>query len=187
MDFRSKRGELPFRDSSIHAHSLLSTLYVSFVQPFNSIHLHHTKQHLQVDVAQKLALGIHHLADRGTLANNTHVHPVIESTKRQRGVVEDVDASRNSVLARLQVLVLPDPPGAIDLSVVQPEHRVSGGDEEISTWVTADGVVATGVDTVEAVEEGCAVNDTLHGVLEGAHFLVVGDQVGDTGIGEPAG
>lgn len=71
--------------------------------------------------------------------------------------------------------------------MVQPEHGVSRGDEEVSTGVAADGVVTTGVDAIEAVEEGCAVNDTLHGVLEGAYGLVVGDQVGDTGIGEPAG
>lgn len=149
------------------------------------MHLHRSKQHLQVDVAHELALGVHHVANRGALSASTHVQPVIESSKRQRWVVEEVDASANGVLARLQVLVLPHPPGAVDLSVVQPEHGVSGGDEEISTWVTTDGVVSTGVDTEEAILEWYAINDTLHEILEGANGLVVGDQVGDTGIGEP--
>lgn len=166
---------------------ILSRLQVYVIQLFNPVHLHRSKQHLQVDVAHKLALGIHHLANRGALSASTHLQPVIESAKRQRWVVEEVDASSNGVLASLQVLVLPDPPGAIDLSVVQPEHGVSGGDEEVSTGVATDGVVTTSVDTEEAVEEGHAVNDTLHSVLEGADFLVVGDQVGDTGIGEPLG
>lgn len=143
-------------------------------------------QPLQVDVAHESVLGIHHLANGGALANSTHIHPVVKGTKRQRWVVEDVDATGNGVLTVLQVLVLPDPPGTVDLSVVEPEHGVSGGDEEISTWVTTNGVVTTGVDTVEAIEEGGTVNDTLHGILEGAHGLVVGDQVSDTGIGEPA-
>ena len=70
--------------------------------------------------------------------------------------------------------------------MVQPEHGVSRGDEEVSTGVAADSVVTTSVDTVEAVEEGSAANDTLHGVLEGANGVVVGNKIGDTGISEPA-
>lgn len=149
------------------------------------MNLHCSTQNLQVDVAHKLALGIHHIADSGAFANNAHIQPVIERAKWQRWVVEEVDASANGILARRQVLVLPDPPGAVDLSVVQPEHGVSRGDEEISTGVTTDGVVPTGVDAEEAVLEWCTVNNTLHGVLEGANGVVIPDQVGDKRIGEP--
>jgi hypothetical protein len=36
---------------------------------------------------------------------------------------------------------LPDPPGAVNHAVVEVEKRVTGGSEEIATWVSAHGVV----------------------------------------------
>ena len=61
-----------------------------------------------------------------------------------RGVVQG-DGSSDGVLSVLQILVLPDPPCAVDLCVVQEEGGVSWGGEDVSTWVSADGEVAAGV------------------------------------------
>lgn len=39
--------------------------------------------------------------------------------------------------ARRRVLLLPDPPRAVDVGVVQVERWVAGRDEEVAAWVSA--------------------------------------------------
>lgn len=141
---------------------------------------------LQVDVAHERALRIDNLSNRRAPARSAHLQPIIERAKRRRRVVEHEDAAANGILPRPQILVLPDPPRAIDLCVVQPEHRVTWGDEEVSAGVAADGVVTGGMDAVEAVLEGHAVDDALHDLLEGRDVVVVLDQVCDLLVGAPA-
>ena len=72
---------------------------------------------------------------------------------------------------------MPDPPSAIDLSVVKPESWVSWGDEKVSAWVASDGVVTSSVDTIEAILEHDTVDGTLHVILEGGDLIMLGDQV----------
>jgi hypothetical protein len=58
-------------------------------------------------------------------------------------------------LSVLKILVLPDPPRAIDLCVVEEEGWVSWGCEKVSAWVTTNGEVAacmyTAVEKMELV------------------------------------
>lgn len=71
--------------------------------------------------------------------------------------------------------------------MVKPESWVSWGDEEISTWVTTNRVVASSVNTIEALLEHDTVNGTLHVVLEVDNGVVLGDQVDGLVIGGEAG
>jgi hypothetical protein len=57
-------------------------------------------------------------------------------------LVEEGDGASDGVQAVGRVLVLPDPPDAVDHAVVQEECGVARRGEEISAWVTADGVVS---------------------------------------------
>lgn len=76
----------------------------------------------------------------------------------------------------MQVQVLPDPPGAINHTVVEPESRVTGADEDITGRITAHGVVTATVDADVA-----AAGDTLHVHLEVVDVVVAQDQVHDRG------
>lgn len=78
------------------------------------------------------------------------------------------------------VLVLPDPPGAINLSVMEEECRVSWGSEDVSTWIATDGEVSGGVDSVETSGE-----ITLHGGLEVGDVGVLDDEIGGVLISAP--
>jgi hypothetical protein len=79
-------------------------------------------QVLSVDVAEGTSKGVHGIAlgDVGELSLE-HVaerHGVVEGTVAARRRVQEGDGVSNGVLAVLNVLVLPDPPGTVDLSVV---------------------------------------------------------------------
>ena len=76
----------------------------------------------------------------------------------------------------MQVQVLPDPPSAINHTVVEPERRVTGADEDITARITAHGVVTATVDADVA-----AAGDTLHVHLEVVDVIVAQNQVHDCG------
>lgn len=75
-------------------------------------------------------------------------------------------------LSVLGILVLPDPPRAVDLSVMQEERWFSRRGEEVTTWITSGGEVTSGVDAIEAGRE-----IALHAVLKGEDIVVVGDKI----------
>ena len=145
--------------------------------------------YLQIDVAKWSTGRVNNLTNSCGKAKDAHLKTISQLTITSWWHVHHVDGASNSVARKtsLQVLVLPDPPGTIDLSVVKPESWISWGDEEISTWVTTNGVVTGSVDTVEALLEHDTVNGTLHVVLEVDDGVVLGDQVDGLIIGGEAG
>jgi hypothetical protein len=66
------------------------------------------------------------------------------------GVVQG-NGSSDGILSVLKILVLPDPPCAVDLCMVEEEGWVAWGCENVSAWVTTNSEVAACVYT--AVEE----------------------------------
>lgn len=94
-------------------------------------------------------------------------------------------------------MVLPDPPGTVDLCMVKEEGWISWGGENVSAWVSTDSKVATSVyaterdvlatvklrDHVYVLEASCEVS--LHGCLEGGNVDILCDQVGGVLIGIP--
>ncbi len=104
---------------------------------------------LNIDIAERTRESAHRLRDLNTRVVDTQVDDILQSAVSARGVVVQGDGAGDGVLAVVQVLVLPDPPGAVDLRVVEPEGWVSGGNEDVSAWVTADGEVACGVYAAE--------------------------------------
>lgn len=90
---------------------------------------------------------------------------------RTRRVIQQRARARNRALAMLRVPGLPDRPQPVELRVVQEEHGVAGGGEEIG-HVAADGVVPARVQAQHA-RFGAEVEDVL--------------ECGDVGLGEEGG
>ncbi len=104
---------------------------------------------LNIDIAERTRESAHRLRDLNARVVNSQVDDILQSSVSAGRVVVQGDGAGDSVLAVLQVLVLPDPPGAVDLGMVEEKGWVSGGDEDVSAWVTADGEVACGVYAAE--------------------------------------
>lgn len=136
-------------------------------------------RHLQVDVAKRSTLSVNNIPNSIALSKHTHLQHISQETITRWRLVHHVDGTSNRISREtgIEVLVLPDPPRAIDLSMVKPERRVSRGDEEVSAWVAADGVVPCGVHAEEAVLEHDAVDGALHVILEGGDFIVLCNQI----------
>jgi hypothetical protein len=97
---------------------------------------------LNIDVAEGTCESAHRLRNLNAGIVDTQVDDVLQSSASAGRVVVQGDGAGDGVLAVLQVLVLPDPPGAVDLCVVEEEGRVSA-------WVTTDGEVASRVYAAE--------------------------------------
>ena len=135
-------------------------------------------QELHINVAERSSLCRHHGTDGSIRTIDAQGNGILKcSISAWRAVVQG-DGSSNGVLSVLDILILPDPPSTIDLSVVNPECWVSWRNEDISTWVTTNGEV-TG--SVHAVESGCEVS--LHDGLKAADVGVVGDEIGGVLVG----
>jgi hypothetical protein len=104
---------------------------------------------LNIDVAERTRESAHRLRNLNAGIIYTHVDDILQSSVSAGGVVVQGDRAGDGVLAVLQVLVLPDPPGAVDLCVVEEEGGISWGDEDVSAWVTTDGEVASRVYAAE--------------------------------------
>lgn len=70
--------------------------------------------------------------------------------------VKEGMGSRNVEQAVGGIQILPDPPYAVDLAVVEIESRVAVGEEHITSGITANGHVATKVHALIADERGKA-------------------------------
>jgi hypothetical protein len=73
--------------------------------------------HSDVSIAKLIAQRAHRILDRNLRRKHAQIKEVIKSGIRGVGV-EEGGCADHGVLAGLQVLVLPDPPGAVDLCVV---------------------------------------------------------------------
>ncbi len=104
----------------------------------------------QVEVAQATASGRHDLADgsrRGSIAHVDHVRQPRQGRRRLvgPGLVSIRAGAEVCVPGARETKSLPHGPQTIHLAVVDPEGRVTGRGEEISTGVAADGVVDAAV------------------------------------------
>jgi hypothetical protein len=140
--------------------------------------LPHQLLRLYVDVAEWTSGCAHKIPDRGIRSINTNADNIIKRSVSARWVVLEGDGTTNSVLSVLDVLVLPNPPGPVNLSVVEEEDRVSWGGEDISSWVTSADEVTSGVNTVLTVGKV-----SLHDSLEIRNSGVAADEVGDVLLG----
>ena len=77
-----------------------------------------------VDVAERTSERRHGSSDRDARCIHTKINEVIQSTVPTWRVIVQRDRSRDGVLSVLDVLVLPDPPSAIDLSMMKPESEL---------------------------------------------------------------
>jgi hypothetical protein len=138
--------------------------------------------HLRIDVTERPSKGVASItdSDRGR-TNKSSIDSIIEGgVAAGRGVINS-DGSTDSVLAVLDVQVLPRPPGAVDHGVVEVESRVTGRSEEITSGVTTNGKVTASVNTEETVAE-----IALHASAKGGKILVILDEIGNVGVLCPA-
>ena len=96
---------------------------------------------LDIDIAERTGESAHRLRNLNTRVVDTQVDDVCQSSVAAGRVVVQGDGAGDGILAVLQVLVLPAPPCAVDLGVVEEECWISWGGEEISTWVSTDCVM----------------------------------------------
>jgi hypothetical protein len=155
---------------------LFANIYASHHKRKNKLPSQHLRSN--VDIAEWTSGGASKLSDSDIGSVNTNADKIIKCSISARWVIVESDGTTNSVLSVLDVLVLPDPPGSVDLSVVKEEDRVSWGREDISSWVTSGDEVTGGVNTVLS-----AGKVTLHGGLEIGDGGVAVDEVGDVLLG----
>lgn len=75
---------------------------------------------LCIDVAEVASKRAHRGRNRDVSSIDTKVDGIIQGRISARRVVKQRESAGNGVLAVGQVLVLPNPPCAVDLSVVEP-------------------------------------------------------------------
>ena len=93
-----------------------------------------TESHLCVSVTELITKSAHRASNPDGRRVDTKLNDVIKRRVRGRREVEEGICATDGVLAGLQVLVLPDPPCAIDLRVVQEEVGVTRRGVEVTTW-----------------------------------------------------
>lgn len=132
---------------------------------------------LQVDVAERTRNGTHEIPHSNSLTTSiTNINERVKSSVRRRGAIQESTSARNSIQTLVEVQVLPDPPGAINHTMVEPESRVTRTNKYITRRITAHRVVTTTVDTDTA-----ASGNTLHVHLEVVDIVVAQNQVHDRG------
>lgn len=90
--------------------------------------------HLDVYVAERSVKSAHSVSDGKPWCKDAQIKDVVQcSVSARRAVVQGYGA-RDLGVAVVGVLVLPDPPCAVDLGVVEEEVWVTGRDEDITTY-----------------------------------------------------
>lgn len=125
-----------------------------------------------VNIAELVADRAHSIADPHGRRVDTEIYKIV-----QRGVggwreVEESVRAADRVLAILQILVLPDPPGAINLSVVQEEVWVTRRSVQVTAGISANPEMATSVHADVSCGEV-----SLHPVLEAGDVGTVGEEL----------
>jgi hypothetical protein len=134
--------------------------------------LHLMPRHLCINVAELVANCAHSVPDPHRGRVDTKINQIIECGVSGRREVEDGVRAGNSILAVLQVLVLPNPPRAIDLSVMKEEVGITWRSVQITARVTSNPKVTT---SVHAKVSGWEV--ALHSVLEAENIGAIGDKL----------
>lgn len=130
-----------------------------------------------VNIAELVADRAHSIADPHGRRVDTKIYKIVQCGVGGWGEVEDGVRAGNGVLTLLQVLILPDPPGAINLSVVQEEVGVAWRRVKVAARITADPEMATGVYADVSCWEV-----SLHPVLEAGDVCAVGEKLICTGL-----
>lgn len=133
---------------------------------------------LHVNVAERSSLRRHHGTNCCVGTIDAQCDGIREESVSARWAVVQSDGSGNGVLSVLEILVLPNPPSTIDLSVVKPECWVSWRNKDVSTRVTTDGEVTGCMNAVETTRKV-----TLHDGLEVVDVGVLSDQIGGVLVG----
>jgi hypothetical protein len=95
-----------------------------------------------VDVAKRSTKCTHSIADSDVwYANIRQRHLILQRSIPRWRLVQERERPSNNVGPLRQILVLPDPPHAINHCVVQEEIRIGRGVVEVGPSVTAHGVV----------------------------------------------
>lgn len=147
-------------------------LFFSFFSPSFCLSVDATSclAFLHVDVAVGPGDGADVVAQRRGRRVEAEVHEVVDGGVGARRLVEDGAGAGDLEGAGGGVAqVLPDPPGPVDLAVVQPEERVVGAVEDVAARVAAPGEVPGRVQAEVAVREVA-----LQPVLEGPDRRRVG-------------
>lgn len=139
----------------------------------------HRPLRLKVDVAKRPPSRIKQLTDGPVLGQHTEILHIIKGSIRSIRNAKARQDSRaldnKSPIVRLHIL--PRPEDTINGRVVQVEDRVTGGGEEVTSRITADGVVAAAVHPEVFIGE-VALKAVLEGrdiiALEQVHHLVDG-------------
>jgi hypothetical protein len=96
-----------------------------------------------VDIAKRSTKRTHSIADSDVrYANIRQCHLILQRSIPRRRLVQERERPGNNVGPLRQILILPDPPHAINHCVVQEEIRIGRGVVEVSPRVAAHGVVS---------------------------------------------
>lgn len=99
--------------------------YVQFCHPIHKLQKASKQAHLDVDVAEGSSKCGHGVLDLHGRCVDAEVDVVLQSAVATRWAVVKRDGSRDGGQSSREILVLPDPPRAVDLCVVEVETRMA--------------------------------------------------------------
>lgn len=134
-------------------------------------------------IAPRKTHGTRRLGNGHGRPQQAHIQHIVQLPQRSRRRPGNLgpQVAGDDVGPRRRVQVLPDPPRAINLGMVQPKDRVAGANVKVAAGVARDGEVAP---TVHAQIAGGAV--ALEAVLEGGQIGGLCDEVGRVLVRGPA-
>ena len=104
----------------------------------------------QVNITKRPSHRRHQIPDLSRRASSIpKLDLIIESAIRTRRVVQESPRSSDGVVGELALArrqLLPNPPHAVDVGVVQVEGGITRAGEDVVAWVAAESVVAAAVD-----------------------------------------
>ena len=147
-----------------------------------------------IDVTERSGKCRHRILDLDTRSVDSQLDDILQSAITARWAVVERDGSGDCILSILDVLHLPDPPRAINLSMMKPETKIHSHSQHPSIYIsdmrsdvrgisragknvpariTTKGEVASSVDTILSV---CEV--ALHDGLEPVNVGILGKERG---------
>ena len=118
---------------------------------------------LNINITERSSNRRHRVRNRDTRGIHTEIDEILQSPVSAGRAVVQGDCARDGVLSVGDILVLPNPPRAVNLCMMEEKCRVAGASEDISTRVAADCEMTSGVDAIHPVGE-VALHDGLEPV-----------------------
>jgi hypothetical protein len=93
--------------------------------------------HLNVNITKWPIDSTHHITHRHRICHNAHPNTILQCRIRARRIIIQCGSPRKRIPSLLKIQILPDPPCAIDLSMMEPESWIARRGKQVAGRVAA--------------------------------------------------